>query len=380
MILWRVALAVAALALLLPAAAHAHPRLAAEPPYAGTVVARGPSTIVARFDEAVKPVGAGIRVTGPDGRDAATGPVGHVGTTLTRPVDTRARGTYVVEWQVVGDDTHPARGAFLFSVGEQTRDGLPGDAGAGLWVQALGRWLSFAGLALGFGVPFAAALSGGMTRRLWRLVTAGIVLALAAEPIALLGQTATLAPSRAFDPGLAGDVLLTSYGHVAGLRLGAALALWALAGALRQASARALWAIPVLGAAAAVVAALPAHRIAAVPEALSTGLATVHVAAMSAWLGCVVVALAESRGRELARPGVLAALALVVTGSGLALGNLGSAGDLVQTSYGLALSAKVALVAATLALGAAAFRRAELAAGLAVLAAAAVVVSLLPPV
>ena len=380
MSLGRIALAVAALALLLPAAAQAHPRLAAEPPYAGTVVARGPSAIALRFDEAVKPVGAGIRVTGPAGRDAATGPVRREGLTLTRPVDTRERGTYVVEWQVVGDDTHPARGAFLFSVGEQTREGLPGDPGAGLWLQALGRWLSFLGLALGFGVPFASALSGGMTRRLWRLVTAGIVLALAAEPIALLGQTATLDPSRAFDPGLAGDVLLTSYGHVAGLRLGAALGLWALAGALRQASPRALWAIPALGAAAAVVAALPAHRIAALPEALSTGVAAVHVAAMSAWLGCVVVALAESRGRELARPGILAALALVLTGSGLALGNLGSAGDLVRTGYGAALSVKIALVAATSALGAAALRRAELAAGLAVLAAAAVVVSLLPPV
>jgi putative copper export protein len=149
---------------------------------------------------------------------------------------------------------------------------------------------------------------------------------------------------------------------------------------LRQASPRALWAIPALGVAATVVAALPAHRIALLPEALSTGLAAVHVAAMSAWLGCIVVALAESRSRELARPGILAALALVLTGSGLALGNLGSAGDLVQTGYGAALSVKIALVAATFALGAAALRRAAAAAGLAVLAAAAVVVSLLPPV
>lgn len=205
------------------------------------------------------------------------------------------------------------------------------------------------------------------------------MLALVAEPLALLGQTATLDPSRAFDPYLAGDVLLTSYGHAAGLRLGAALGLWALVGALRQASPRALFAIPALGAAAAVVAALPAHRIDGLPAAISTALAAGHVAAMSAWLGCVVVALAESRGRELGRAAVPAALTLVLTGAALALGNLGSAADLVQTGYGAALTVKIALVAATFALGAAAFRRAELAAGLAVLAAAAVVVSLLPP-
>lgn len=75
----RVALAVAALALLLPAAAQAHPRLVTEPPFAGTVATRGPTAIVLVFDEAVKPVGAGIRVTGPNGRDAAAGPVRRAG-------------------------------------------------------------------------------------------------------------------------------------------------------------------------------------------------------------------------------------------------------------------------------------------------------------
>ena len=73
-----------------------------------------------------------------------------------------------------------------------------------------------------------------MTERLWRLVSVGVVLMVVAEPVALLGQTTTLAPSRAFDAGLARDVLLTSYGHIAGLRLGAALGLWALAGAVCQ--------------------------------------------------------------------------------------------------------------------------------------------------
>jgi copper transport protein len=376
----RIALAAVVVTLLLPAAAWAHPDLVVEPPYAGTVAAHGPSLVVLRFNEPVTPVGSGIRVTGPRGRDASSGPVHRDGATLLRPVDTREHGTYVVEWRVVGDDTHPARGAFLFSVGERTRAALPGDAGAGLWLQALGRWLSFAGLALGFGVPFAAALSGGMTPRLWRLVTAGIVLALVAEPVALLGQTATLAPSRALDPQLAGDVLLTSYGHTAGLRVGAALGLWALAGAVRQASPRALWAIPVLGVAAATVAALSSHRIAGIPAPLSLAVTTAHVAAAGAWLGCVAVAVAEARGRALARTGALVAIVLVLTGARLAFGQLGSVGDLVETSYGVALSVKLALVAVALALGACALRRAELAAGLAALAAAAVVVSLLPPV
>ena len=80
---------------------------------------------------------------------------------------------------------------------------LPGGSRVGVTLQALARWLSLAGFVLGFGVPLAAALSGGMTERLWRLVSVGVVLMVVAEPVALLGQTTTLAPSRAFDPGLA---------------------------------------------------------------------------------------------------------------------------------------------------------------------------------
>ena len=145
-----------------------------------------------RFSEPVDPVGAGISVTGPTGADATNGAVRRRGDTLTRPIDARTRGTYVVEWLVVGGDAHPARGAFLFSVGMQTRSGLPGGSDAGLVLQAVARWLSLAGFALGFGVPFAAALSGGMTARLWRLVTGGVALMVVAEPVALLGQTTTL--------------------------------------------------------------------------------------------------------------------------------------------------------------------------------------------
>jgi copper transport protein len=302
------------------------------------------------------------------------------GNTLVRPIDARVRGTYVVEWLVVGGDAHPARGAFLFSVGEQTRSQLPGGSRVGVTLQALARWLSLAGFAFGFGVPLAAALSGGMTTRLWRLVSVGVAAMVVAEPTALIGQTATLVPSRAFDPGLAGDVLLTSYGHITGLRLGAALGLWALAGAVRQSKARAVWAIPALGVALAVVQADASHRIAGLPGALSLLLAAAHAAAFAAWLGCVIVAVAAGRGRMLARHATTAALLLVLTGSGLAFGHLERLGDLLHSSYGVTLTVKLALVALTFALGAAAWRRAELAAALGALAAAALLVSLLPPV
>ena len=268
---------------------------------------------------------------------------------------------------------------FIFSVGSATRASAPAASHTGIVLQALAHFLSFAGFALGFGVPFAALLSGGMTPRLWRLVSAGIVLMLVAEPVALLGQTATLAPSRVFDPGLAREVLQTSYGHVTALRLGVALGLWALAGAVRSSTPRAQWSIPALGIAAAIVQADAGHRIACVPTAVAILLGAAHIASLGAWLGCIAVAVAEHRGRELARPAVLAALLLVSTGAALALGQLGSLSDLVDTAYGRTLGVKVALAAGALALGAAARRRAELAAAFAVLATASLLVCLTPP-
>ena len=287
-----------------------------------------------RLTEHSEPVGDGISVTGPDGREVAHGPVIVGPSTLTRAIDARQQGSYVVEWLAVGSDSHPARGAFFFSVGEPTKAVLPGPAHAGRILEVLGRWLSLLGFALGFGVPFAALLSGGMTARLWRLVSAGVVLMIVAEPVALLGQTALLAPSRTFDGQLIEDVLLTSYGHLAALRLGAAIGLWALAGAVRGATPRAQWSIPALGAVVAIIEAGNAHRFDGLPAAVAVLLVAVHVAAFGAWIGCIVVALAESRARAVAHTASLAAFGLVVTGAGLALGHLESVSDLVETGYG----------------------------------------------
>ncbi len=373
------AVAVVVLAALFPGIAAAHPRLTGTTPRAGAELAHPPRKVVVRLSERATPVGDGIAVTGPDGLDVSRGPVIVSGTTLTRFVDARQRGSYVVEWLVVGNDTHPARGSFLFSVGEPTRTTLPGHAAGGVAIVAAGHWLSLLGFALGFGVVFAALLSGGMTERCWQFVSAGIVLMLVAEPVALLGEMATLAPSRLLDPSFAEDVLLTNYGHLAALRLGAAIGLWALGGAVRHSKARVQWLIPVAGMAVAFVYAGSAHRIATLPAPFTILFAALHVAGFGAWLGCIFVALRESRSRPLAKPAILAALTLVVTGSGLALAHVPGPSTLVETAYGATLGVKLAFVAVAFALGAAARRRAELAVALVVLAAASVLVSLVPP-
>jgi putative copper export protein len=206
--------------------------------------------------------------------------------------------------------------------------------------------LSLAGFVLGFGLPFASAAAGqAMTGRLWKLVGIGIAAMIAAEVLSLLGQTATLQPSDPFRPRLAGDVLLTSYGRVTGLRLGGALALWALAGAVRQTrSRRALWTIPVLGAALAVVHADAAHRIEGIPAALSFLVVAIHIAAAVAWVGVILFAILSPE-RRLVRLAAGATGLLLLSGAGLAIGHLTAVRDLVVTAYGMALAVKLGVIA-----------------------------------
>ncbi|MEI7760949.1 MAG: copper resistance CopC family protein [Thermoleophilia bacterium] len=367
--------------ILIPAQAAAHPRVVGTAPSAEALLAGPPHVVVVRLDERADPVGGGLTVKGPDGRDVASGPVVVTGAMLARAVNARARGSYVVEWSVIGDDSQPAHGSFLFSVGAPTRAAAPGTLPGSTVVVALGRWLSLLGFALGFGVVLAALVSGGMTVRCWRLVSAGVILMIVAEPVALAGQIATLAPARLLDIGLTGDVLLTRYGHLVALRLGGALGLWALAGAVRPSSSRVQWLIPATGVPVAFVYAASTHRISGLPVQVSIILAAIHIAAFAVWLGSiVVVAHSLSRGRRLRPVAVLAALVLVITGSGLALAHLQGPADLIDTAYGAALGIKIALVAVAFALGAAVRRRGELVAVLLVLAAASVLVSLVPPI
>src|SRR5262249_36576528 len=169
------------------------------------------------FSEPVAPFGGGIRVLGPSGRRVEHGPARADGGRLWVDVDAHEDGTYLVRWQVIARDTHPSRGAFAFSVGHP--DAVPRAAALeglraedvstpGLLVQRAGRWTPFAGYALGFG-PLAFALlvlrpakpaDRMALRALTRLAGAGVALLLAAEALALLAQTASLAPERAFAP------------------------------------------------------------------------------------------------------------------------------------------------------------------------------------
>ena len=162
-----------------------------------------------------------------------------------------------------------------------------------------------------------------------------------------------------------------------GLRVAAALLLWAVLGALRQAP-RLRWALPGLGVALAMVDATASHATPALPSPLGPGLNALHVASMAMWVGGLA-AFAIVPAGGFARVAAWSAGLLVVSGAALALLHFSSPLELMTTAFGASLLIKLPLVAVALWLAWRARRRLELAALLAVVAAASVLVSLPPP-
>jgi copper transport protein len=329
----------------------------------------------------VSAAGPGLSVVAPSGRLVNRGSVHATGQQLGVRVSATEQGTYLVRWAVVAQDTHPSRGQFTFSVGRPgpapAADNLGGDVGAvspgGLLLQALGRWLHFAGLALGFGtLAFQVLVRPERDRRLDRLLLAGVVLLALAQPVALAGQAASLGlPPQ--------DVLASSFGRALGLGLGGALVLWAASGAVREAG-RGRAAVLALGIPVVLADGLAGHRIAGVPDLAAFVLGGVHEAAMAVWVGGLVAFLVLREGGR--RFGLIAlgcVVTLVLSGGLLALAHLRSPADVGSSAYAAVLAVKTIAVAATALVALLGARRVEAAALAGVLALAALLVSLPPP-
>jgi copper transport protein len=391
------------------------------------------------FAEPVAPVAGGIVVRAPSGRRVEGGPAAVEGAVLSVALAATEQGTYQVSWRVIAADTHPVRGGFAFSVGQVTvapagdrSPELASVAPVGLALRTVGRWLHFLGFALGFGVLLfwlAAARPLGMTdggaAPLWRLVDLGIALLLVSEVVALLGQTASFGVEEMLDPAIVSGVMDGGFGRLLWLRVGAALLLWVLVAATRERGIGWAWAAAAVGLGVAGLAGASAHAGSFRPAELGLLANGLHVAAMGCWVGGLAGLIALRHGRaggrglatELAlEPGrplatgalgpaawdagcargrvepdwhaiagrfgrlAIGALAvLTLSGAAMALVHLPTLGDLVGTTYGQVLVAKVGLALLAVLL---AWRRrpgGELAVVTVVLLAAGLLVSLPPP-
>jgi copper transport protein len=359
-----------------PAAAHAE--LVSTDPGEGARLTEVPAQVTLDFTEGVT-IGAGYaRVLTSDGERADTGAPVVQGRTLVVPLrsDLPEDG-YLVTYRVISADSHPISGAFSFVVGDgelvpvgAASDGPPTDPVVAVALPAA-RWLGFAGLALGLGVPvllLAGWPAGWASPRLRRLVTRGLVAVAAGAALSFLLQGPYAAGSglgAVADPALLGPTAASANGliHLLRIVLVAGLLLllrpvWAReTGPSRlQVIAGAVLAVAVVGTVAAV-----GHPIAGPMPGLAVAAAAVHVAAMAVWLGGLAGLLAgvlreDAPAADLAavlptfsRLAAASVTALVVTGVVQSVREVGSPVALVTTTYGWLLVAKLGLVLLVLA-------------------------------
>jgi copper transport protein len=356
--------------------AFAHAALESTDPAAGATVPTSPAAIELRFSESVSVGLGGVRVIAAGGETIRTG---RPATVPDQPEVVRtslpklAKGTYVVTWRVVSDDSHPVRGAFTFSVVRPTEgsgaariadDYLSGGTtnGAVDVSYAIVRSLVFAAMALVIGILVGATLvwRGAFAhRRVRRVLWCSWGVLFIATLLAFMLQGpygGGLALGDAFRPSVWSDVWGTRLGIVLLARAVLVLALLpvllTIDRAPRPAWSRLLGLVLIVGIAA--TPALGGHASVGDQNALAVVVDMIHVLAMGVWLGglTLLVLLTTRTTAEEAtdalptwsRVATIAVLAVVLTGVARAWRELGGIAHVLDSTFGRLLAVKVGLV------------------------------------
>lgn len=353
------------------APASAHATLESSDPAPDTVLSTAPQRVTLTFDEPVTLVPASVRVFGPDGKRVDDGVVRHpggVGKAVTVGVrDAQSAGTYLISWRVISADSHPVSGAFDFSVRTTSSAPTAPTQKTDRTVAVLlggSRFLGYAGCALFVGGLAFLALCwpGGRAVRGTRLVV------LSGAIVSVVGAGAALLLKGPLDSALGlgsvgrfqlvRETLSTTYGHGVLARLVIAVA----ATAVLVSRPRGRAAPVLLGIlAVALVATFPltGHAVASDQRALALSSDLIHVAAMSVWLGGLVMVSIVLRVAppvdalpvvdRFSRIALISVLTLVATGTYQAWRQVRVWGALTETTYGRDLLVKLGFVALTLA-------------------------------
>lgn len=365
-----------------PASAHA--LLTGSDPVDGAALDVAPTRVTLDYSESVRVSRDSIRVLDSAGRRvddgrAGSGPKASQATVALRPG--LPNGTYVASWRVISADSHPVSGALAFGVGgppdaaAAAASGTSGSSTVGV-VFAMARFLGYAATALLLGVCFflivlwptglRAAGPGRLLMAAWGLsVFAAFAQLLLQGPYAAglglggLGQWSVLSTT-----------LADRFGHLLLIRLLAlALMVPLVRRLLRTGSVdpRGNGELAGLGVVVAVTLAMIGHASVGDLAWLATTSTTVHVIAMSVWIGGLVMIagflVRRASATELAeilprwsKIAVVAVAAVMVSGVFQGWREVGPPRALIDTSYGRLLVYKVWLVLGMIALGALARR------------------------
>ena len=278
-----------------PAAAHA--TLASSDPAVGAQLDESPQQFTLDYTERVNLVKGGLRLLDGSGETVALGPARADGRTVVIPLpNPLGENGYVLTWRVLSADSHPVSGSIPFTLGDAEPAVVADAAGAGSKVAesglAVARWVGFLGLILMLGPVLFVVLcwpGGGTDPRTARLVVTGAGALLVGTATGLLAQgpyVAGVAATRSADLDLLSTTLHSTYGQASVLRVLAVLALLSLLESLRRrASAAAFGAVCAAVAGLFISYAVQGHSIAATNWVLAVSSDTLHLAAMTTWIG-----------------------------------------------------------------------------------------------
>ncbi|WP_125776169.1 copper resistance CopC/CopD family protein [Antribacter gilvus] len=381
----RTLLVATALTICCATPAFAHTKLSSSDPADGSTSTGPVATVTLTFTLPVTPIGEAVEIAGPEGTIETEVTQAQDGVlVVATPGTPLADGSYTVVWSVAAQDGHTIEGRLAFAVGEPTAtaggsNDSPSTSHSGHtmasmqdhpvppFIDAVGRsgnaatlwgWLVAAG-----GLAFAGLVLRGRdaedipvalstVRWTGAVILVGLILRVASRAMTLTHGDTTAALS----PSAVADSLTGSTGWVIGLQAAGAFAV--LAGARRSLRTSAVAMVGVVLAAAGIV--LDGHSNTADPRWLVLTADVAHLAGAATWLGGVVMLTVilrrrQQEGRHL-DVGLIAARFSVIAGASLAV--VGVAGVLLtatildrvpqlwETDWGLALLAKVAVVAA----------------------------------
>lgn len=351
----RIALVLLALvaACLAGGRAFAHAGLVGADPPAGAVVAEAPDAAVLVFSEPVEPLA--FRWFPPQGDPVEAAPVAE-GTRVSVALPPEAGpGTFLLSWRVASADGHPVGGSHVFSVGAPTAAVGPA-AERPAWAAAGARVLLTTALVFAAGgAVFVTLVDRGaappsLACRLAR-VAAWAVVPAAVIATGLHGLDMLGAPAGALLGSAPWAAALASpFGRTVAAGVLAAMA--AVAALRLRGPVGATFAVVAWGLAAASFAFF-GHAATASPRWLTAPAVALHGAAFVFWIGALP-GLAERAGvgrgdlvptiRRFSAAAVPLVALLVLSGTVLAVVQVGDPARLMTTAYGRLLVAKLVVV------------------------------------
>jgi copper transport protein len=346
--------------------AFAHALVRSSDPASGAVLATAPRQVLITFTEPPDPKLSSVQLLDPTGRVVSKQPAQTVPGNprqLRLPLPPLGKGVYTVAWRTLSEsDGHVTAGSFAFGVG------VPATTAAGSGVTqtsnapvrplgVAGTWALAWGLVLLFG---AGVIGSWVTHRFAHGHRALLVAAWALAAAGLLG----VAVSEWHAVGVSlGALLSSASGQDLVTQAFALLApLVMVIVALIRPRSESMAFLAVASAAAMLAVALTGHAAGESPEWLNVGVQWIHLMAVGAWVGGLAWLLLAIRGADseerraaVRRFSTLAGIALAITlatGIGRAWAELGGWRQLFDTSFGITLLVKSALVVALIALGA----------------------------